>query len=158
MLQAPVNHADVRELAAPEAVPDVAAVRELFPREREIASVVYALGSATATQVQERLVVPLSNAAARSMLNRLVAKAVLRRDANWGGHGKQFVYSPAITVLDERREALQQFVEDYFGGSVSRAALSVFEMLSTEYDAQRCRVEVQPLPRPAGNRRTAAAR
>jgi predicted transcriptional regulator len=158
MLQARVNHADVRELAAPEAVPDVAAVRELFPREREIASVVYALGSATATQVQERLVVPLSNAAARSMLNRLVAKAVLRRDANWGGHGRQFVYFPAITVLDERREALQQFVEDYFGGSVSRAALSVFEMLSTEYDAQHCRIEAERVGEPAGIRRIAGAR
>jgi predicted transcriptional regulator len=137
MFQSVLNPEESQELGASGPVPDVAAVRALFPREREVASIVYALGAATACRVQRCVAPPLSNAAVRSMLNRLVRKAVLSRSARDGPSGKFFVYAPAISIVDARREAMRQFAEDYFDGSVSRAAHCIFELLAAECGAPR---------------------
>ena len=63
-------------------------VTRLNRREREIATVVYALHAGTAEDVCFNLSDELNNASVRSMLNRLVEKGILRRTRS----GRAFVY------------------------------------------------------------------
>jgi predicted transcriptional regulator len=104
-------------------------VAVLLPREREIATIVYELGAATAVRVEASLSEPLSNAAVRSMLNRLVAKGILKRTLS----GAAFVYLPALTRTDSRMLALQRFAEDHFAGSAERAAATIKQLLETRH-------------------------
>jgi predicted transcriptional regulator len=96
-------------------------IQRLFRRERELASIVYFLGSGTANEVSRALTVELTNASVRSMLNRLVAKGILRRNCD----GKAFIYSPALSCRDSQAIALTRFVRDYFNGSVDRAVAGI---------------------------------
>jgi len=100
----------------------------LFPREREVAMLVYAMGIATANDVVEGLSEQLCNAAVRSMLNRLVRKGLLTR-AKCGRRGA-FVYGPALTDALARELALKQFAEDFFEGSLEKLAKAVARMPS----------------------------
>lgn len=98
-------------------------ILKLFPREREIAETVYALGLATAKEVQAQLENPLSNAATRSMLNRLVRKGILGRSRK--ADSLEYVYTPALNPMISRERALRQLAEDFFGGSLQEAAAAV---------------------------------
>lgn len=98
-------------------------------REREIATAVYLVRAATASEVQESLSVALANASVRSMLNRLVAKGILKRTLS----GKAFVYLPALTSSDSRTRALKRFADDYFAGSVQQAALAMRDLLGDNH-------------------------
>ena len=109
-------------------------VRSLFPREREIATIVYCRGTATAKSIESQLSSQLTNAAIRSMLQRLVRKGVLSRRKR-KGQNKEFVYVPAITAAGEREKALRQFARDHFNGSLQKAALALVKLLKSERDA-----------------------
>ena len=100
-------------------------VRLLLWREREIATIVYELGAATAGEVLPRLSTHLENASVRSMLNRLVRKGILLR---WRA-GNAFVYLPALTLGDSRRRALSRFADDYFSGSIQLAAAAMVALI-----------------------------
>lgn len=104
-----------------------AEVQKLFSREREVATIVYARGFATATDVQERLSTHLTNGAVRSMLQRLVGKGILTRRRR-GRHGA-YVYLPALTTALVREKALVQLADEYFAGSLHRAALAMVDLL-----------------------------
>ena len=103
-------------------------VQRLFPREREIASIVYSQGLATAAQVEQQLSEPICNAAVRSMLNRLVRKGVLTR-ARCGPAGA-FVYGAALTRTAARERALQQFAAEFYDGSLEHLAKAVARLSS----------------------------
>jgi predicted transcriptional regulator len=105
-------------------------VRRLFPREREIAVIVYDGGLVTANEVLARLSSPLTNPALRSMLNRLVRKGVLTRQLL--GIGRVYVYAPAVTASSTRQSALEQFAEDFHAGSLSALADAIADMLARE--------------------------
>ena len=96
-------------------------VRVLRRREREIASIIYKSRAATADEVVKALSTRLDNASVRSMLNRLVAKGILTRTMS----GTAFVYLPALTSADSRLKALRQFADDFFDGSLGRAAQTI---------------------------------
>ena len=102
-------------------------VRKLFGREQEIALILYTLGSATAKEVEQRLSTPISNAAVRSMLERLVVKQILMRFAT--GERGPYVYVPAMTKVASAERALKQFATDYFGGSLGSAAHGMIDVL-----------------------------
>jgi predicted transcriptional regulator len=93
-------------------------------REREIARIVYRLQAATAEDVCFNLEA-IRNGAVRSMLNRLVAKGILKRTFG----GKAYVYLPDLSCANSAEQALKQFAEDYFGGSVEDAAETVARLL-----------------------------
>lgn len=101
-------------------------VTRLNRREREIATVVYALHAGTAEDVCFNLSDELNNASVRSMLNRLVEKGILRRTRS----GRAFVYLPAVTWADSGTSALKRFVEDYFDGCPAKAAASMGRYLN----------------------------
>lgn len=102
-------------------------------REREVADIVYALGEASAEDVCTALADPLSNAAVRSMLRRIEIKGVIRRHKV----GKKFLYSAARPNRDTREAALRRISRDYFGGSLTSAALVLLEMMDREEPASR---------------------
>jgi predicted transcriptional regulator len=117
-------------------------VQLLLKREREIATIVYRLRAATAEDVCENVSAPLANASVRSMLNRLVAKDILKRTLS----GRAFIYLPALTCSDSGIRALRQFAQDYFGGSISQAAEAVQAMLGSR-DAPAAKLRGSRLPR-----------
>jgi BlaI family transcriptional regulator, penicillinase repressor len=102
-----------------------AEVLQLLPREREVARIVYESGAATARQVEDSLCVGISNAAVRSMLNRLVAKGILKRTLSY----QAFVYLPSLTPSESSVRAIEQFAQDYFGGSLIDAAEAMRKLL-----------------------------
>ena len=104
-------------------------VLKLAPREREVATIVYEHGAPTAKYVMSCLSAQLSSGAVRSMLVRLVNKGVLRR--GWGsrGRGQEFIYMPAVTPEDAKRNALRILADRYFEGSLLTVARTVFALL-----------------------------
>ena len=98
-------------------------VRGLYRREREIAEIIYRRGSATANEVQAELSDPLTNAAVRSMLCRLVRKGVLGRRPR--ECGTEYLYYAAINNDLSRERALKQLADDFFGGSLQEAAATL---------------------------------
>lgn len=106
---------------------DPALLRRLPPRERQLATIVGRLGEASATEIQDALPDPISNAAVRSMLRRLEAKGVLVRYP----HGRKYLYAPA--AVDQGGEAaLRRVSRDYFSGSMTRAAAAMASLIVTD--------------------------
>jgi predicted transcriptional regulator len=97
-------------------------------REQELAAIVYLRGEATARDVERALSDSLTNSAIRSMLTRLVAKGVLRKRKD----GSRFVYLPAVSDRHVREGALSRLTQDYFHGSLYRAALAMLEQLDRQ--------------------------
>lgn len=90
----------------------------LPPREREVAEIVYASGEASAQDICRALPDRLSNAAIRSMLQRIEAKGVVRRRRD----GRKFLYSAVLPDRTSREAALRRIARDYFDGSLIRVA------------------------------------
>ena len=98
----------------------------LPPREQEIATIVYLHTEVTAKDLELALSNEITNSAIRCMLGRLVAKGVLRRRK---GHGKTFVYSPALLLPDVQERALERVATDYFGGSLHQTLERLVSLL-----------------------------
>lgn len=87
----------------------------LSRREREIMQAIFALGNrATASEIHARLSDPPSNASVRVMLRRLEEKGHLRHQED----GPRYLYSATASPRVEKRNALQQYVDTFFGGSL----------------------------------------
>ncbi|HLO21278.1 MAG TPA: BlaI/MecI/CopY family transcriptional regulator [Sphingomicrobium sp.] len=93
-------------------------VEQLAWREREIASIVYRFGYATAKDVEAELSQSVSNGAVRSMLVRLVRKGILRRRPGKRGAGCADVFIAALSIDHARTRALAKLADDFFGGSL----------------------------------------
>jgi predicted transcriptional regulator len=91
--------------------------KPLPPREAQIAAILYGRGEASANDICRALDGALSNAAVRSMLQRLIAKQIVRRTLK----GHRYIYSPAEQRHVDPREALRRVVEEHFGGCFVRA-------------------------------------
>lgn len=118
---APFRHvADDREALPP-------AVLKLFPRMRELASVVYLSGGATARDVQVSIADPLTICGVRTLLNRLVQRGILQRRRS--GRHTEVLYLPAIVTPELRRTALIRFVDRNFDGSIVNALQTVSRLV-----------------------------
>jgi predicted transcriptional regulator len=85
----------------------------LSRREREIMDILYALGSATAAQVQEKMPGDLSYSTVRAQLRVLEEKGhVSHIEA-----GTRYVYRPSVAREKARRSALRHLTETFFEGS-----------------------------------------
>lgn len=104
-----------------------AAVANLFPRMREIATIVYLSGGATAREIQDRIEDPLTTCCIRTLLNRLIRKGILR--SRRSGRHTEVLYLPAIVTPELRRIALAKFLEDKFDGSVAGALQTVSRLV-----------------------------
>lgn len=103
-------------------------IDRLPPRERQVAQIVYARGEASAAEVIRALPDPLSSAAVRSMLSRLIGKGIVRRRRD----GKRFLYVPATANPAARDAALRRISRDYFGGSIAEATDAMIRLRDRE--------------------------
>jgi len=103
-------------------------VERLAWRQRELATIVYSLGAATVKDVQARASSEISDTTVRSILRRMVAKGILRRQGDGKGHSQELVYAPAITDEMTRQAILIQIADLYFEGSVARVASTAWEV------------------------------
>jgi predicted transcriptional regulator len=104
-----------------------AAVQGLFPRMREIATIVYLNGGATAKDVQAQIADPLQIYGIRTLLNRLVRKGILR--ARRSGRHTEVLYLPTILTPELRQITLMRLVERNFDGSVTSALQTISRLV-----------------------------
>jgi len=117
----------------------------LSRREREIMHAVFALGNrATASEIRARLSDPPADASVRVMLRRLEAKGYLRHQQD----GLRYVYSATASPRVEKRNALQQYVDTFFGGSLRQMLTAlVREGSFEEGDLEALRQEIDKVRR-----------
>ena len=99
-------------------------LQQLAPRERQIMTILFRRGRATATEVQDELGEPISNSAVRGMLRLLGEKGLVKYEQD----GPRYVYSPAIRSDTASRSALRHLVETFFNRSNSSAIATLLDM------------------------------
>jgi predicted transcriptional regulator len=109
---------------------------QLTKRERQIMDVVYKLGAASASQIQEGIPEAPGSSSVRTLIARLEAKGWLKHTQE----GRRFVYLPTVPRAKARRNALAHLVRVFFDGSVS-------ETLSTLIEANRGRIPEEEIDR-----------
>lgn len=97
--------------------------QKLSRREREIMDIVYAAGSATALEIQERMVDAPSYSAVRGTLRILEQKGVLKHDDD----GTRYVYKPTVRRERARQTAVEHLIRTFFDGSPANAVLALLE-------------------------------
>jgi predicted transcriptional regulator len=121
----------IEETSLDDAPPSL--VMKLAPGEREVASLVYRLGSCTAKDIQSRLAKPLANATVRSMLRRLVQKGIIAQRP--GGTYRTYLYLPAITNEYVRQRALMRLAQDHFEGSLPNMIATLVHLMDVQSPA-----------------------
>jgi BlaI family penicillinase repressor len=96
---------------------------DLSRRERQIMSIVYRLGIATAAEVLALLEDPPSYSAVRSHLRSLEEKGHLRHEQD----GPRYVYAPTLPRDRARLSALKQVLHTFFDGSASQAVAALLD-------------------------------
>lgn len=99
-------------------------MHELGPRERQIMSVIYRLGQATAAEVRDELPDAPSNSAVRGMLRLLEEKGHLRHESD----GPRYVYRPAIDRARVGRNAVRDLIRTFYDNSASNAVTAMLGM------------------------------
>ena len=92
-------------------------MKSLSRRERQILDVIYALGRASAADVQERLADAPTYTTIRGLLRILEEKGHVRHE----DEGGRFVYIPTLTKQRAAKSALKHVVRTFFDDSPSRA-------------------------------------
>ncbi len=100
----------------------------LSRRERQIMDVVYARGSASATQVLEGLPDPPSRTAVRTLLRILEEKGHLKHRKD----GREFIYLPTKPRQRAARSALRRVLHVFYGGSIEKAVAAHLADPNTE--------------------------
>ncbi|MFT4956594.1 MAG: putative transcriptional regulator [Brevundimonas sp.] len=99
-------------------------IESLPRREREVFETLCRLEAATAADVRATLSDPLSDSAVRTLLSRLEAKDLVRRERGQNG----FVYRPAPRPDALAAGALKRMVDTFFAGSAASAATALLGM------------------------------
>ena len=94
----------------------------LTRREREIVNAIFALGNkASAEEIRARLHNPPSDSSVRVMLARLEKKGVLKHQQD----GLRYLYSATTPHAVAKKTALQQYLQTFFGGSLTQMMTSL---------------------------------
>jgi predicted transcriptional regulator len=113
----------------------------LTRREREIVNALFALANrASAEEIRARLLDPPSDSSVRVMLARLERKGVLKHQVD----GLKFVYSATTSPSVAKRNALQQYLQTFFGGSLPRmmtALVAESSFSEDELDALKAEID-----------------
>ena len=115
----------------------------LGPRQREIATIVYANAVATPRDVQARLSDPGSVRVVRTLLDRMVAKGIVKRRQS--GRHNEVIYIAAIATPQVKDAAVRRLVNEQFAGSLGRAAAVVSELAEREKQVPRTSAAVKRL-------------
>ena len=110
-------------------------------REREIMNAIFALGNrASADDIRARLTSPPGDSAVRVMLARLEKKGLLRHEQE----GVRYMYSATISPSAAKRNALQQYLQTFFGGSLRKmmtALVAEERWTDEELDALKAEID-----------------
>lgn len=87
----------------------------LSRRERQIMEIVYAQGSVSAQQVQEKLPSPPSYSAVRAAISLLEKKGLLRHVRR----GMRYFFEPTVPADNARVPALRRLLETFFNNSAA---------------------------------------
>ncbi len=99
-----------------------AAIERLTRREREIMNAVFSLANrASAEEIRARLSNPPGDSAVRVMLTRLETKGYLKHEQE----GLRYLYSATTSPRAAKRTALQQYLQTFFGGSLTQMMTSL---------------------------------
>jgi predicted transcriptional regulator len=113
----------------------------LTRREREIVNALFALGNrASAEDIRTRLTNPPSDSSVRVMLARLERKGVLKHQTE----GVKYLYSATTSPAVAKKTALQQYLQTFFGGSLTRmmtALVAESSFSEDELDALKAEIE-----------------
>ncbi len=98
-------------------------IGSLSRRERQIMDIVYATGSSSAQDVQDKMDDAPSYSSVRTLLNILVDKGHLRREKD----GLQFIYSPTADQQQVARLEMRRVLDTFFGGSLESAVQTLIQ-------------------------------
>lgn len=117
------------------------ATERLTRREREIMNAIFALGNrASADDIRARLTNAPGDSAVRVMLARLEKKGLLKHDQD----GLRYMYSATISPAAAKRNALQQYLHTFFGGSLRKmmtALVTEERWTDKELDALKAEID-----------------
>ena len=117
------------------------ATERLTRREREIMNAVFALDNrASSEDVRAKLTAPPSDSSVRVMLARLERKGFLRHQQD----GLRYIYSATTSPAVAKRTALQQYLNTFFGGSLTQMMTALVREGSwddEDLDALRAEIE-----------------
>lgn len=99
-------------------------IETLPRRERDVFETLCRLEQATAASVRLALAVPLSDSAVRTLLSRLEAKGLVRRQAE----GASNLYTPVPSTDTVATGALTRVIDTFFAGSAASAATALLGM------------------------------
>ena len=92
-------------------------LHHLTRREREIVNALFALGNrASAEEIRARLTNPPGDSSVRVMLARLEKKGYLKHQQD----GLRYIYSATTSPAVAKKSALQQYLQTFFGGSLTK--------------------------------------
>jgi len=113
----------------------------LGAREREIMNALFALGNrASVDDILARLVDPPSYSTVRVMLTRLEKKGYLQHTQE----GLKYVYSATVSPSTAKRNALRQFAQTFFGGSLAQMVTALVRQGSwTQEELEALKAEVE---------------
>jgi len=98
-------------------------IQSLSRREREMMDIIFREGTATATEVMERMADPPSYSAVRATLRVLEQKGLLRHEDD----GTRYVYRPTINRDKAKRTALDHLLTTFFDGSAANVVATLLE-------------------------------
>jgi BlaI family transcriptional regulator, penicillinase repressor len=91
------------------------AVLDLAPLELDCMNTLWPMGEGTVREIRERLAErrPRAYTTIMTIMDRLARKGVVERRRS----GRAYIYRPNLSCEDARAQALNQIVENFFGGS-----------------------------------------
>ena len=122
----------------------------LTRREREIMNAIFALGNrASADDIRARLTSPPGDSAVRVMLARLEKKGLLKHAQD----GVRYMYSATISPAAAKRNALEQYLHTFFGGSLRKMMTAlVAEERWTDEELDALKAEIDRVRRERKNK------
>ncbi len=118
-----------------------AAPERLGARERELVDTIFALGNrASAEEIRARLIDPPGDSSVRVMLARLEKKGYVKHQQE----GLRYVYSATASPAVAKRNALQRYLQTFFGGSrqeMLTALINESPWTDDEFDALKAEID-----------------
>ena len=117
----------------------------LTRREREIMNAIFGLGNrASAEEIRSRMISPPSYSSVRVMLTRLEKKGHVKHQQD----GLRYIYSATTPPAVAKRNALQQYVQTFFGGSLRHMMTALLKEGSwSEDDLNEMKSEIERVRR-----------
>ena len=112
-------------------------IQSLSRREREMMDIIFRAGTATASEVMERMAEPPSYSAVRATLRVLEQKGLLRHEDD----GTRYVYRPTINRDKAKRTALNHLLATFFEGSAANVVATLLEQEASLSPSDLDRIE-----------------